>query len=56
MLVPIPFALSNLSNVGKIMLLKRSNIMNWLKKWNTIDTSKLVNKIDYDVKITEYWK
>ena len=41
------------------MLLKRLNVMNWLKKVNTIqttDASNLVKKTDYDTKNSEIEK
>ena len=39
-----------------MILFKRLNMMNWLKKVNTIqntDTSNFVKKADYDTKIGE---
>ena len=41
------------------MLLKRLNVMNWLKRVNTIqttDASNLVKKTDYDTKNSEIEK
>ena len=42
-----------------MMLLKRLNVMNWLKRVNTIqttDASNLVKKTDYDTKNSEIEK
>ena len=42
-----------------MMLLKRLNVMNWLKKVSTIqttDASNLVKKTDYDTKNSEIEK
>ena len=37
----------------KVLLLKRQNMMNLLKKVNSIDTSRLVNKTDFNIRIKD---